>query len=98
MSCDLNGQNVLVERNVTFAAVGSKLFGLVVIGNKAFMSAWAGTALYSTQVATKNGISRKLASGLGQDKLYSLLSTEKAVQPKCKKCYIKYDDLFVSHD
>ncbi|XP_012940627.1 uncharacterized protein LOC101861747 [Aplysia californica] len=81
MSCDIDGGDVTMERNLHEASEGNPVFGLVVIGNNAIVSTWFNTRIASTYVATREAFWRTELEIAHSTELYSLVSTGNSMQP-----------------
>ena len=88
MSCNLNGGRYKMERHLFKVTSGNPSFGLVVIGNKAYVSTWFTNVIYSTLVETPYSVWQKEVTDLGSEELFSMAALESSEQPSGRQSFL----------
>ncbi|RUS81441.1 hypothetical protein EGW08_010781 [Elysia chlorotica] len=80
MSCDKDGADITKERDLVKASQGNAVFGLVVIGNTAFISSWVNNKISSVFVSTEESNWTTEMIIPHSRELYSMVSTTSSIQ------------------
>lgn len=78
-SCDIDGDDIVTERELANTVTA---FGLVVIGNNAFISTWSNAKILSTIVSTGKPLWTEELNLPDSTELFSLVSTALTLQPR----------------